>query len=59
MSTQIFTGSISYCTRKCHELKKRGWKVESYRNIYGGKQVWKMVYVGMVQTGTGRWVARA
>ena len=57
MSEQVFTGSISYCTKKCREMQKRGWKIASFRNIYGGKQVYKMIYVGMEMV-NGRWVTK-
>lgn len=58
MSIQVFTGSKSYCTKKVRDLQKRGWKVESFREIYGGKQVYKMVYVGMVRDNMGRWESK-
>lgn len=58
MSVQVFTGSVAYCTRKCRDMQKRGWKIESFRNIYGGKQVYKMVYVGMERNAFGSWVSK-
>ena len=57
MSDQVFTGSKAYCTRKVRDLQSRGWKIVSWRDIYGGKQVYKMTYVGM-EFRAGRWVTK-
>lgn len=57
MSDQVFTGTKAYCTRKVRDLQSRGWKIVSWRDIYGGKQVYKMTYVGM-ELRAGRWVTK-
>ena len=58
MDTHVFTGSKAYCTKKCREMQKRGWKIESQRDIYGGKQAFRMVYVGMILNEFGSWVSK-
>ena len=60
MSDTVFTGSKSYCTRKVRDMQKRGWKIVHWRDLphSGGKQVYKMTYVGMVQNQFGSWVSK-
>jgi len=58
MSVQVFSGSKAYCTQKCRRMQSSGWKIESFRDIHGGKQVYKMVYVGMVRNAFGSWVSK-